>query len=80
MLGDKKMSYKYEEKLSCMGIPNWASLLVYQRYNMSRRGTGKLARKNEDMQTMRGVPVFDTEPKKIEFSVLNLILHQIYTY
>jgi len=47
-----------------MGIPSWTSLLVYQWHNMSWGGTRKLARENEDMQTMRGVPIFDTDLNK----------------
>jgi hypothetical protein len=35
-----------------MGISNWASLLVYQRYDMSWKAANILAKEDEDMPTM----------------------------
>jgi hypothetical protein len=38
-----------------MGTSSWASVLVYQWNDMSWKETKQLARKNEDMSTMRRI-------------------------
>jgi hypothetical protein len=61
-LGDKKVSYGGEAKMSGMGIPKWAPLLVYQWDDLSGRSAGKLAREDEDVPTMRGIPIYVASP------------------
>jgi hypothetical protein len=39
-----------------MGISSWASLLVYKWDDLPGRGAKKLARENENMPAMQGVP------------------------
>jgi hypothetical protein len=48
--------------MSGMGIPKWAHLLVYQWDDLSGRGARKLAREDEDVPTMRGIPIHVTSP------------------
>jgi hypothetical protein len=45
-----------------MGISDWAFVLVYQRHDMSWGETEKLAREDEDVPTVRGVPVYVAYP------------------
>ena len=58
MLGDKKMSYGDQAKLPGVGISKWASLLVYQWDDLSGRGARKLAREDEDVPRMQGIPTY----------------------
>ena len=61
------MFFGEEAELPGMGLPSWASLLVYQRDHMSWRKETKLAREDEGMPTMRGIPIIDTSVKSQTF-------------
>jgi hypothetical protein len=52
LLEDKKVPSGIQAKLSRMGIPNWAFVLVYQRDDMSGGRAEKLAKQDEDVPTM----------------------------
>ena len=57
-MADKKVSDGDQAKLPGMGISKWAAMLVYQWDNLSGRGTRKLAREDEDVPTMQGIPIY----------------------
>jgi hypothetical protein len=52
LLGPPGMLLGNKRKMSCLGISQWAPLLVYQWDLVSRRGPSKLGKQNEDMQKM----------------------------
>jgi hypothetical protein len=62
VLGDTKVSYGNETKLPGMGISSRASLLVYKWDYLSRRDARKLAREDEYVPTMQGIPIYVSSP------------------
>ena len=59
MLGDTEVPRRAEAQLSGLGVQSGASLLVHQWNDVKGTGAGKLAEKDEDMQTMQGVSGHD---------------------
>jgi hypothetical protein len=65
-LGDTKVSHEDQAKLPGMGISKWASLLVYQRDNLPGRSATELAREDENVPTVRGLPIHIASPNKMK--------------
>lgn len=63
-MGDTEVSYGDEAKLPGMGISKWASLLVYQWDDLPGRGARELAREDEGMPAMQGIPIYVASPIK----------------
>jgi hypothetical protein len=58
LLGGTKVPSGNQKALSSMGISSWRALLVYQWDDLSGRGARKLAREDEDVPTMQGIPTY----------------------
>jgi hypothetical protein len=61
-LGSTKVSFGDQAKLPSVGISERASLLVYQWHNLPRRGARDLARQDENVPKVQGIPIYVVPP------------------